>query len=206
MLRLLFLLSITFHVSFQCIAQDTLMLMNGRELGCNIIDDSGTVFIFELTKKSGKVKVRDIHKSDVFSVKRAGGTEEILYAMDEFLGEIYTVDEMRFYLAGEHDARENFDAWPTFIVGFVVCGASGYLGQDGFFTAIVPPLAYTLLQLAPKIKIRESTMSSPNYKHNDIYADGYEPPARSRKIFRALQGSLCGSATGILTWLIFFRK
>lgn len=183
-------------------AQDTLLLMNGQELHCRITQDSGTVFVFELAKKNGKIKIREIHKNDVFSVTKAGEKEVILYAQDEPLGNIYTVDEMHFYLAGERDARNNFKAWPTFAVGFIICGAIGYIGQDGVITALGPPLAYTLFQLIPKIKIKESTMSSPDYKYNDFYADGYEPPARSRKLFKAMQGSLGGSATGILIWIL----
>ena len=113
---------------------------------------------------------------------------------------------MRFYLAGENDARQNFSAWPTFIVGFVMCGTIAFIGQDGWITAMVPPLAYTIAQLFPKIKIRANTMSSESYKYNDMYADGYEPPARSRKLFRAMEGAFGGAATGILAWLVFVKK
>jgi hypothetical protein len=187
-------------------SQDTLLLMNGRELGCHIVSDSGTVFLFELAKKNGKIKLREIHKNEVFSVTKSGEEEMILYTKNEFLGDVYSTEEMRYYLAGENDARSNFTAWPTFIVGFALCGTIGFLGQDGFMTALFPPLLYTVAQLVPKIKIRESTMSHPDYKYNDMYADGYEPPARSRKLFRALEGSFAGSAAGVLAWLVLVKN
>lgn len=206
MLRSFFVLLFATVFCANLCAQDTLLLMNGRELDCHIVADSGTVFIFELTKKNGRKKIQEIHKNDVFSVKKSGEKEFVLYAQDEFLGNIYMVDEMRFYLAGEQDARNNFTAWPTFIAGFIICGTIGFLGQDGFITAMAPPLIYTVAQLFPKIKIRGSTMSSPNYKNNEIYADGYEPSARSRKLFRAMEGGFGGSAAGILTWIIFVKK
>jgi hypothetical protein len=113
---------------------------------------------------------------------------------------------MRFYLAGEDDARQNFDAWPTFAVGFALCAGVSLWGGDGYMTAVGPPIFFTLLQLAPKIKIREKTMSHPEYKYNDIYADGYEPPARTRKLSRAMQGGFLGSATGVACWLLFLNK
>jgi hypothetical protein len=193
-------------IPFCTFAQDTLLLMNGRLMGCRILADTGTVFEFELTKANGKVKQQELHKNDVFSVKKAGQPEVILYAQDELFGDIYSVDEMRFYLAGENDARENYSAWPTFAVGFAVCAGISVWGGDGYITAVGPPILYTLLQLAPKIKIREKTMSRPEYKYNDIYADGYEPPARSRKLFRAMGGSFAGSATGVALWLLLINK
>ena len=202
--RLLLLLFVL--ISFQTRAQDTLLLMNGREMNCRILADTGTVFEFELVKPNGKVKLRELHKNDVFSVKKAGQQEVILYAQDELLGDIYSTDEMRFYLAGEHDARENFSAWPTFAVGFALCAGISLWGGDGYITAVGPPILYTMIQLVPKIKIREKTMSRPEYKYNDIYADGYEPPARSRKLFRAMGGSFAGSATGIALWFLLIKK
>jgi hypothetical protein len=202
--RLLLLLFVL--ISFQTRAQDTLLLMNGRQVNCRILADTGTVFEFELVKPNGKVKLRELHKNDVFSVKKAGQQEVILYAQDELLGDIYSIDEMRFYLSGEHDARENFSAWPTFAVGFALCAGISLWGGDGYITAVGPPILYTMIQLVPKIKIREKTMSRPEYKYNDIYADGYEPPARSRKLFRAMGGSFAGSATGVALWFLLIKK
>lgn len=203
--KLILLFSVLF-ITNALSAQDTLLLMNGREMGCKIVSDSGTIFVFQLQKKNGKWKTREIHKSDVFSVTKVGEAEYVMYNQDEVFGNIYSVEEMRYYLAGQSDARNNFKAKPTFYIGLVTCGTIAFIGRDGFITAVVPPLIYTMVQLIPKIKIREKTMSDPNYKYNDVYADGYEPPARSRKIFRALEGGFGGSAAGVLAWFLFVKK
>jgi len=206
MLRIILILfSFVFIIRDAC-CQDTLLLMNGRNLPCKIVEDSGTVFLTLIKKSSGKIILREIHKNDVFSATRGGESERILYMQDEMLGNIYSVDEMRYYLAGENDARQNFKAWPTFAVGFALCAGVSVWGGDGYITAVGPPILFTLLQLAPKIKIREKTMSHPEYKYNDIYADGYEPPARTRKLSRAMEGAFLGSATGVAYWLLFLNK
>lgn len=180
--------------------------MNGRTLNCNIVADSGTVYVLELTKKNGKVKVHEIHKNDVFSVTKRGEKEIVLYAPNPMIGDIYQIEEMRFYMAGENDARNNFTAWPTFIVGFALCGTISYLGEEGLILSIVPPLVYTAAQLIPKIKIREETISDMSYQYNDFYADGYEPPARTRKIIRALQGAYAGAAAGLAAYLLIGKN
>lgn len=206
MLRYLFGLLLFCFITTDIKSQDTLLLMNGRSLGCNILADTGTVFVFELTKKNGKIKVHEIHKNDVFSVTKRNEAEYVLYSPNPMLGDIYQVDEMRFYLAGENDARNNFTAWPTFVVGFVVCGAISYYSREGLLLTLLPPVAYALVQLIPKIKIREETISDLSYQHNDFYADGYEPPARSRKIFHALEGGYAGAAVGLLTYILIGKK
>lgn len=187
-------------------AQDTVLLMNGRILHCNVIADSGTVFQFELPKKSGKIKTHEIHKSEVFSITKRGELEQILYSPDPMIGDIYQVEEMRFYMAGENDARNNFSAWPTFFVGFALCGTIAYIGGESYFLTILPPIAYTVAQLIPRIKIREETISDISYQHNDFYADGYEPPARTRKIVRALQGAYAGAAAGLVTFMLIGKN
>jgi hypothetical protein len=206
MLRFIAIAFFTVYSITQVFSQDTLMLMNGRSLPCKIVEDSGTVFLTLLKKSSGRIILREIHKNDVFSVTKRGETEKVLYQQDEMLGNIYSTDEMRYYLAGENDARQNFDAWPTFAVGFALCAGVSVWGGDGYMTAVGPPILYTLLQLAPKVKIREKTMSHPEYKYNDLYADGYEPPARTRKLSRAMEGAFLGSATGVAFWLLFLQK
>jgi hypothetical protein len=206
MLRLILILFASVFIIRDACCQDTLLLMNGRNLPCKIVEDSGTVFLTLIKKTSGRIILREIHKNDVFSATRHGEGERILYMQDEMLGNIYSVDEMRYYLAGENDARQNFKAWPTFAVGFALCAGVSVWGGDGYITAVGPPILFTLLQLAPKIKIREKTMSHPEYKYNDIYADGYEPPARTRKLSRAMEGAFLGSATGVAYWLLFLNK
>lgn len=206
MLRAILVLTISSFCFFKLHSQDTLLLMNGRALHCNILADSGTVFTFEWAKKNGKIKIHEIHKSEVFSVTKEGGQEEILYSPNLLMGDIYEIEEMRFYMAGENDARNNFTAWPTFIVGFALCGTVSYLGEEGLLLTVIPPLAYTAIQLIPKIKIKESTISDMSYQYNDFYADGYEPPARSRKVIRALEGAYAGAAAGLTAYLLFGKK
>ncbi|MBL7943021.1 MAG: hypothetical protein JNM00_09660 [Flavobacteriales bacterium] len=183
-------------------AQDKLLFMNGRELPCTITGDTANVIRVSFEKKSGKVVNKEFLKSELFSYTPAGKAEVVLYARDEAFGNIYSVDEMRVYMAGERDASENFTAVPTFIVGIVACGAVSYLGEGGVLTAIGPPLIYTGIQFIPKIKIRAKTMSDEGYKYNDVYADGYEPPARSRKAMAGLSGGAIGAAAGALVYMI----
>jgi hypothetical protein len=183
-------------------AQDLIVLMNGQEFRCKILTDEGTVFRVSAPNRFGKIKAYDLHKSDVFSFRMADSKESILYVQDTILGDVYTPDEMRFYLAGQRDARNNFKAWPTFFVGMAGCMVASYLGGDGLITTLAPPLLYTSIQLVPKIKIREKTMSSLDYKYNDLYLEGYVPPARSRKLIRAIEGGFLGSALGLTLWYL----
>lgn len=186
----------------QLAAQDKVLLMNGAELECRITGDSGTVMILETSRRNGKTRMREIHKSEIFSIVREGSPEKVLYVQDSLFGDVYSVDQMRIYLAGERDARSNYSAWPTALVGFVICGGMAAWGGEGFLTAIGPPIVYTLLQLAPKIHIREKYMSDVHYKYNEIYASGFEPPARSRKLMAALGGGYGGSATAVILYYI----
>ncbi|MFN8777319.1 MAG: hypothetical protein ACK5XV_11190 [Flavobacteriales bacterium] len=187
-------------LSIHC--QDKILLMNGSEMDCRIVGDSGTVVVFELKKKSGKTKTREVHKSDVFSITRSSAPERVLYIQDSLFGDIYTIDQMRMYLAGQRDGRALYRAMPTAVVGFLICGAAAYAGGDGVLTATAPPILYMLVQLAPRIHIREKYMSNVNYKYNEIYASGFEPPARTRKILSALSGGYLGSAAGVLIYFI----
>lgn len=187
-------------------AQDKILLMNGQSLDCKILSDSTIDLVFQITKKSGKVKVLERHKNDVFSYTYAGQPETILYRQDEMLGDLYTSDEMRIFLAGQRDARTNYHPRATAIVGFLLCGGVAYWGQDGFLTAIGPATVYTLLQFAPKIRIKEKTMSDPRFKYNDIYADGYEPPARSRKVAQAAGAGYSGAVLGVTLWFLLGKK
>lgn len=185
------------------LAQDKILLMNGLEVDCKIVVDSGYVIGFEVEKKNGKIKKREANRGEVFSYTKAGQQEVIIYELDTLFGNNeYTPVQMRVFLAGQRDARTQYKARHIMVIGFVSCGTIAFLGQDGYFTAVGPPVIYTLVQLLGKIKIRESTMSDINYKYNDLYADGYEPPARTRKIVRAFLSGFAGSAVGVSMYFL----
>jgi hypothetical protein len=201
----LVVLCVMILISERTRAQDQILLMNGHQFACKILSDT-TIEIEYQIERGKKTITRATHKSDIFSYRKGSGPEIVLYQYDEILGDRYQVEEMRTYLAGEADARKNYTAWPTFIAGALICGSIAYVGQDGYLTAFVPPIIYTTIQFAPKIKIRKETISNPVHQYNEVYADGYEPPARSRKVIRAMQGAFGGSALGVGLWFLIGRK
>ena len=183
-------------------SQDVVLLMNGREWKGQITSLEGTVITLSTTSKKGKVKEHQIDKTDIFSYTKAGQTAVVLYAQDEMIGDIYTPDQMKVFIVGEQDARDNFHARPTAIVGFIICGAVAYYVEGGLMGSIALPIAYSIFQLAPKIHIREQFMSDTNYKYNDFYADGFEPVARTKKILTAMGSGFAGAAAGVVVYAI----
>ena len=155
--------------------------------------------IFEL----GKESQRQVHRSDVFSIQFEGKEEQVLYALDEVLGDWMTLDEMRVYMAGEQDARNNYKAKWAFFSGIPVGAATAFIAQGGLILTIGGPVLYTLAQLAPNIRIRENTITDPSHVYNEIYALGYERVARSQLVVQALKGSVIGMAAGIAGYFLF---
>jgi len=185
--------------------QDTLLLMNGRELVCKHLSDSGLVMYFDIPKKSGKSRVVRFHRNEVFSI-RTSGVERIIYDQDPMSENFYSVDEMLFYMAGENDARANYHAWIPFGISLALCAPAGFLGEDGIVLTVFPPMVCALAHLIPKVRIRERYMSSATYKYNDLYLEGFTPKAQSRRLSRSLIGGYAGSALGVATWLLFVKQ
>ncbi|MFM2000407.1 MAG: hypothetical protein RL204_2354 [Bacteroidota bacterium] len=199
---LLFLICLFLLPVHEALAQDKILLMNGKEMECRIVADSGYVIVYDITKRNGKVKQVISNRGEVFSYTQLDSDEVIVYSQDTTFGDIYNASEMRAFLAGQADSRNNFKARHIALIGFASCATIAFLGKDGYFTAVGPPVVYTVIQLIGKVKIREKTMSNKNYKYNDIYADGYEPPARTRKIITAFSSGMIGSAVGLAVYFI----
>jgi hypothetical protein len=187
------------------VQQGRVLLMNGTMVENTLWEEKdGLIYIYDQKKNIlGKEKTRafELTKSEVYSVSN-GSKEQILYYQDTMLGDYYTPEEMRMYLAGAGDARKNYNARHISAIGFALCGAVGYLVGDGLLVLIVPPITYAAIQYVGKIKIKEKYMSDLNFKYNDLYAEGFEPPARSRKMIRGALSGLAGSVTGVLISLI----
>jgi len=192
-------------IAFSQVQQGKVMLMNGSVVENTLWEEKdGLIYIYDQKNNLfGKEKTRaiELNKSEIFSLSN-GNKEQILYYQDTMLGDYYTPEEMRVYLAGAGDARKNYKARHISAIGFAVCTVAGYLVGDGLLILIIPPVTYSAMQYIGKIKIKEKYMSDPNFKYNDLYAEGFEPPARSRKMIRGALSGLLGSATGVVIYFI----
>lgn len=191
--------------AFTQVQQGKVLLMNGTVVENTLWEEKdGVIYIYDQRHNLfGKEKTRaiELSKNEIFSLSN-GSKEQVLYFQDTMLGDYYTPEEMRMYLAGAGDARKNFKAWHIAIIGFELCLFAGNLVGDGLLVLIVPPITYAAIQYVGKIKIREKYISDPNFKYNDLYAEGFEPPARSRKMIRGVLSGLAGSVTGVVLSLI----
>jgi hypothetical protein len=191
--------------AFTQVQQGKVLLMNGTVVENTLWEEKdGLIYIYDQRHNLfGKEKTRaiELSKNEIFSLSN-GSKEQVLYFQDTMLGDYYTPEEMRVYLSGAGDARKNYKAKHISAIGFAICGAAGYLVGDGLLVLIIPPITYAAIQYAGKIKIREKYISNPNFKYNDLYAEGFEPPARSRKMIRGALSGLAGSVTGVLISLI----
>lgn len=191
--------------SYSQVQQGKVLLMNGTQIENTLWEEKdGMIYIYNQKKNIfGKEKTRaiELNKSEIFSLSN-GSKEQVLYYQDTMLGDYYTPEEMRVYLAGSGDARKNYKARHISAAGFAICTVAGYLVGDGLLILIIPPVTYAAIQYVGKIKIREKYMSDPNFKYNDLYAEGFEPPARSRKMIRGALSGVLGSATGVVLYFI----
>jgi len=191
--------------AFSQMQQGKVLLMNGTVVENTLWEEKdGMIYIYDQGHNLfGKEKTRaiELSKNEIFSLSN-GSKEQVLYFQDTMLGDYYTPEEMRVYLSGAGDARKNYKARHISAIGFALCGAAGYLVGDGLLVLILPPITYAAFQYVGKIKIREKYISDPNFKYNDLYAEGFEPPARSRKMIRGALFGLAGSVTGVVLSLI----
>lgn len=171
--------------------KDSVFLMNGNIVAEKVLDTLiGAVTVINPEKPSEKLHYE---YDDIYSVKYANGTIKYYYKQDTLRGNYFTREEMYYYMLGERDARKGFKA-PGSLIGAGVVGlASGGLG---LFFAPIFPFGYMALTGIPKVRIRHSTISNPNYIEHDGYILGYERVSRSRRRIKAIIGGTIGLAAG----------
>lgn len=182
-----------------CSGQDTLLLMNGKELAVKIMDDSGARIFFEAEKKNGRLKDFDIHKSEIFSVRKGGEEESILYVKDPDIGLELSVEDMRFYMSGQNDARYGFKTWPIAATGFAA-GVGAVFYMEGGYSPFLATLIFPLGAQIPYIKIPKSSISNPKHALSEYYVEGYNKTARSKKFIHTFLATFAGVAAGSVVY------
>jgi hypothetical protein len=177
--------------------RDTLIMMNGDVVICTVTDTTDG-FTSVVNPKNPKKNIL-IENDRIFSIKSPNG-ENIMYAYDTVIGNEFTVDEMRYFIYGERDADKNFKANGCLAIGAVVGVLSGITGS---FFCPIPPFAFTALSGIPKVKIKASTVSDPEFLKQDPYLMGYERVARKKRKLKSLIGGGLGLVAGIGAFIGF---
>jgi hypothetical protein len=182
--------------------KDTILLMNGDKIACEVVDT-----IYHHTKikfqKKKKEKILVIDNEEIFAVVYKDGHENVVYEQDSLAGNYFTPAEVRMFIYGERDAQKYYRCplatGSSVLVGF----ASGYVGS---ILSLIPPFAYSFILLVPKIKIKYKTVSNPEYLSSDTYLLGYEKVAKRKKLFRSLVGGIGGMVAGLYTFQLILQK
>ncbi len=183
--------------------QDTVLFMNGVILPCKIITDDGTDLIYEFQKRK-KLKRKSTHKSDIFGIIQ-NGERKVYYHVHAIAGDDLSEEQVLIFMAGQRDARNNFNLNTTWIAGLSFGTIAGILSRSNFLLVAVPVIVYPAAQLIPVIKIKKKFISDENYRYNDIYAEGFERAARGKKIAAAVKSSAIGTAVGTIIYRVFLR-
>ncbi len=177
--------------------KDTIQLLNGEQLITTVADTViGRVKITRADKKGAE---DFIETQDIFSIKFANGFERIYYFQDTLLGNDLTVEETRYFIYGERDAR-NYKVPGSKIGAFVVGAAAPIVGLG--LLSVIPSFGFTATTMIPRVKIRESTVSDYRYLEHPTYVLGYERVAKKKRIMGALSHGGIGLALGFATYLL----
>lgn len=211
-IKLLFLSLVAgFFCNGKVAAQELIQFMNGQIEYATVVDTSGGIIrVKEYDSGNGKRKKKKdeavmLNRGNIFSIKYANGKEVVYYQQDSLTDDdehLLTVDEMRSYLAGSHDASSRF----TSSGATWICFATG-LASGLFLPAILSPVVPGLMVGAIGsrwIRVDRSHVSNPKYLGDDFYLMGYERTARAKRVNGSIGGAVAGLGLGLgLSFTVF---
>ncbi len=208
-------------------SQDTLVFLSGKTLNGNInsINDIGV----SITSRGLLFKnTRYFYNDELFLMSKKG-QRTMLYAMDSANGNVFSIEQMDYFIKGLQEGKEHYHA-PFATLGGLASGVTGgFFGFWGmtipttyvFITGIKTPKINMPLQISEEL-ISEKEHSLPEYglKFNspqelvqtdvDIYTPyynyGYQEAAKDKKIKNAIRGGIIGFIAFVATSYIMISK
>lgn len=171
------------------------MLMTGKIIEGRVTGQDTQYIYYTFERNSGKVITRKLDLERVFSITDSSDNERLIYYMDTLVGNYFTVDEMRFYIKGEQDAMQYYDAYWAIWVGVPLTTGVGYVLSHSILVFAVPFL-YVVGSSIPKYHLTEKRVSSTDLLKEPAYVLGYERTARGKRLFKSLASGLVGTAIG----------
>ncbi len=194
-------------------SQEMVQMMDGNKLFVTLIDTAGKIIKVEDPDPPKRKKVPTekvvvaFEKDRIFSVTYRTGEEVVYYRQDTLSQEddnLFTIDEMRSFLAGVHDAKNRYKSPGAFWACFATGVASG-LTLPLLLSPLVP-VGMTYFMGTRWIKVNREHISDPKYLKDEFYIMGYERTARSMRVQGSLGGTLSGLFVGILASTTLFNE
>ena len=177
-------------------AQDKILLMNGQVVKGKVLGQSTLEIRFLQEVRNGRIRERAEPTEGVFSVTDSLGKERIWYFHDTVFGNDLTVDEMRWFINGEQDARKGYrPLWST--LGGFVLGAGATMAFNLETNALFLPPLYSAIMIMPRVHVTRGSITDPFMEGDPNYAYGYARVGRSKRVVRALLSSFAGVAVGL---------
>ncbi|KKP52820.1 MAG: hypothetical protein UR43_C0010G0011 [candidate division TM6 bacterium GW2011_GWF2_33_332] len=203
------------------LAQDSLLLMNGRTIAGNVQRIEKNKVFYQISDRNLKIKKIDVE--DLFRIEYQNKSIEYFYEQDTSFGYNLTIDEMYTFIMGESYAKKNFKAPLSTLGGFISGMTGGVIGFWGFTI----PTAYTIIEGAknPRFVINEKMLKDINTKtlvdhsniekksglsylpknkrekittpifYDPIFQEGYKSAAKNKKASNSIKGALIGFAS-----------
>jgi len=191
--NVILLLFCSFFASGTLLAQDEIIFLSGRVMR-GIVKEVDSMDVQIEIQKRKKTKLVFVSKLSIFAIKYGDGKTDIFY--ERLNSEEYSIREMEFFVKGEQDAIKHVRAPILFLGGIVVGGVSMFLLEP--FYGLLPLIPYSLLGGIVNSKIKENATSDPELLREDTYLTGYITKAKSRRIQKAVTGSLIGYVAGLV--------
>ncbi len=190
-----------FFIGFLVIAnyaysQDTITLINGKQIAAISIPDSeSTNIYYNVPKKDETLKLKKVDLLDVYSMKIAGKPLKIIYKQDSLLGYELSFNDMTNFIKGEQHAIKYFKSPLAFPVGFLAAPVA--VIYTGYYGLLSPAVVATAIGLkTPKLKKPE--LISESLRNDKNFIQGYRIQATKAKVRNAIFGGIAGVAMSII--------
>ena len=194
-LILLALWSLAFGVHGQSLKLDRILLMNGQAIDASVVGQS-TLEVRYLIATGRGLRERTEPTENVFSVTDTLGRERIWYFHDTVFGNDLSVQEMRWFIKGEQDARNGYKPiWP--MVGGFVTGAGLTIALDLEMNSMLIPPLFSAVMILPRVHVTKGSITDPLMEGDEHYAYGYAKVGRTKRVVRSLLSTFAGVGVGL---------
>lgn len=175
---------------------DRILLMNGQIIETRVLGQSTLEVRYQEFGRNGRTKEQSEPTENVFSVTDSLGRERIWYFQDTVFGNDLSIQEMRWFIKGEQDARSGYRPrvaqWGGFLFG---AGASIALNLE--VNALFLPPVYGAAMILPRVHVTRGSLSDPYLDGEPNYAYGYAKVGRSKRVVRSLISTAAGIVVGV---------